>query len=222
MKKTITTLLSMATLIASTTASAVLINFEDQSMMGDGLLNEGDIITGQTLFGATFSVTGQGMTGGVPRELMLFDADCAGGCSGQDPDIMLPGAGNILIISEDNDQMDPDDSGFGGTINVSFATYVTDITGITVDVGDSDNGPNTIEVLLDGMVVDTFILMQNLGDNNTQTASFTGLFDEFRLNLAGSGGLVSVDFTPVPLPAALPLFMTGLLGLFGMRRRSIA
>ncbi len=64
--------------------------------------------------------------------------------------------------------------------------------------------------------------MQNLGDNNTQTASFTGLFDEFRLNLAGSGGLVSVDFTPVPLPAALPLFMAGLLGLFGMRRRSFA
>ncbi len=86
---------------------------------------------------------------------MLFDADCSGGCSGQDPDLMLPGAGNVLIISEDNDHMDPDDSGFGGTINVSFATDVTDITGITVDVGDSDNGPNTIEVLLDGMVVDT-------------------------------------------------------------------
>ncbi len=40
----------MATLIASTIASAVLIDFEDQSMIGDGLLNEGDIITGQTLF----------------------------------------------------------------------------------------------------------------------------------------------------------------------------
>ncbi len=162
------------------------------------------------------------MTGGVPRELMLFDADCVGGCSGGDPDLELPGAGNILIISEDNDANDPDDSGFGGSINVSFATDVTEITGITVDVGDSDNGPNTIQVLLDDNVVDTFILQQMQGDNNVQTASFTGLFDAFRLNLAGSGGLVSVDFTPVPLPAALPLFMAGLLGLFGMRRRNTA
>ena len=61
MKKTITTLLSMAALIANTTASAVLIDFESDGM---NALNAGDVITGNTLFGATFSVIGQGTTRG--------------------------------------------------------------------------------------------------------------------------------------------------------------
>lgn len=225
MKKTITTLLSMVVLVASTTASAVLIDFEDRNMIGDGLLNEGDIITDLNLFGATFSVTGGNVSPGVPRDLMLFDADCVGGCSGGDPDLEFSGAGNILIISEDNDAMDPDDSAAGGSINIAFNTAVTGFSAQTIDVGDSDNGPNFFQRYLNGSPIGMMIfLMQNQGDNNIQAVSFSSseLFDEVRLSLAGSGGLASVGFTPVPLPAALPLFMAGLLGLFGIRRRNAA
>lgn len=220
MKKTITTLLSMAALVASTTASAVLIDFESDGM---NALNPGDIITDQTLFGATFSVENQGMTGGNPRELILFNADCIQNvtCTGGDNDLSLPGEGNILIISQDNDLADPNDSAAGGTIVVDFATQVSAIESITVDVGDSDVGPNFFQVFLNNVLVDQINLALGGGQNNVQTANFAGgPFDELRLVLAGSGGLVSVDFTPVPLPAALPLFMAGLLGLFGMRRRN--
>lgn len=224
MNKSITTLLAVATLAASATASAAFIDFEDQNMIGDGLLNEGEIITGQTLFGATFSVTNQGTTGGNPRELMLFDANCVGGCSGEDPDLQADGLGNILIISEDNNAMDPDDSAAGGSINIAFNTAVTGFSAQTIDVGDSDNGPNFFQRYLNGSPIGMMILLiQNQGDNNIQDVSFSSseLFDEVRLSLAGSGGLVSVGFTPVPLPAALPLFIAGLLGLFAMRRKSI-
>ena len=130
-------------------------------------------------------------------------------------------AGNILIISEDNDSMDPDDSARGGSIVVKFDTDVTSITGVTIDVGDSDVGPNSFVAFLDGAPVETMLLAQGLGENNVQTRTFTGLFDEIRLNLKGSGALASLEFTPVPLPAALPLFLAGLIALFGMRRKAV-
>ena len=154
---------------------------------------------------------------------MLFDANCAGGCSGGDNDLQTPGAGNILIISQDNNSMNPNDSRFGGTIVVEFEAAISEIAAMTVDVGDSDNGPNFFEVFFNNVLVDTINLILGQGDNNLQNVMFSGgPFNELRLTLAGSGGLVKLDFTPVPLPPALPLFMAGLLALFGMRRKSIA
>lgn len=224
MNKILIIILSISTWLLSANVHAAFIDFEDRNMVGDGLLNEGDIVTGLNLFGATFTVIGQGNTGGNPRDLMIFDSNCSGaGCSGGDPDLSTTStinANNILIISEDNDSADPDDSAAGGTIVIKFDTDVTSITGTTVDIGDSDNGPNFFQAFLDGAPVETMNLALMQGDNNIQSRTFTGLFDEIRLSLAGSGALASLEFTPVPLPAALPLFMAGLLGLFGMRRRA--
>jgi hypothetical protein len=39
----------------------------------------------------------------------VFDSECLGGFSGEDPDLFFPGHGNALINSEDLDQSDPDD-----------------------------------------------------------------------------------------------------------------
>ena len=235
MKKFLARILSIGVLCISASAHAVLIDFEMQNGMN---LTEGDIITGQTLSGATFNLIGQGNTGGypgVPRELMIFNSNCGLSmtCTGGDHDLATDisppetmtdpiFANNILIISEDNNTGNPDDSAFGGSIIVTFATDVTSVTGVTVDVGDSGSTGNKFEAYLDNVLIDTILLSTNLGDNNVQTASLSGLFDEVRLVLTGSGALASLDFTPVPLPAALPLFVAGLLGLFGMHRKAAA
>lgn len=39
-------------------------------------------------------------------------------------------------------------------------------------------------------------------------------------NLIGTGGSLTVDFTPVPLPATLPFLLSGLAGLGFLRRRT--
>lgn len=41
---------------------------------------------------------------------MIFDSTCPGGCSGGDDDLFWPTLGNVLIVSEDLDQSDPDDA----------------------------------------------------------------------------------------------------------------
>lgn len=45
---------------------------------------------------------------------MVFDATCTGGCTGGDSDLFAPALGNILIVSEDRDPSDPDDSDLPG------------------------------------------------------------------------------------------------------------
>ena len=80
-------------IISMSFAKAGVIDFEDKFTIGDGLLEPGDIVSGATLFGATFSVVNQGnawdrkqgvksgyglpMNGSIgTRELMLFNSDC--------------------------------------------------------------------------------------------------------------------------------------------------
>lgn len=225
MKKITTALILFAALLFTASVHAVLIDFEG--------LSAGDVVTGSTIDGATFTVTDQGTTSGNPRELMIFQSNCfeigMPQCTGGDSDLStidVPGtvtpitAGNVLIISQDNDDTDPNDSAAGGVIITTFDTDVTAVEIVTIDVGDSDTGPNTFEAYYQGMLQDSVNLMLNLGENNIQTASLTGLFDEIRLDLAGSGALASIEFTPVPIPAALPLFMAGLVGLFGLRKKA--
>ncbi|MFK7795644.1 MAG: VPLPA-CTERM sorting domain-containing protein [Gammaproteobacteria bacterium] len=217
MNKIISKLISMSALVASVSANATLIDFEA------GM--PGDIVTNTTIDGATFSVSNQGNTDGNARELILFNADCTQyvDCTGGDNDLSLPGAGNILIISQNNNFNNPNDSFAGGDIAVDFGTNITQVSVVTVDVGDSrglNDGDNFLAAFFQGNEVARFDIIGGQGDNNEQTAFLSGLFDNVVLHLEGSGGLVSIDFAPVPLPAALPLFMAGLLGLFGMRRKN--
>lgn len=219
MKKSLFTLISITALLISANAQAsVVIDFEGNA--------PGEVITNTIISGATFSVIDQGTTGGDPRDLMIFNSNCSGnGCSGGDSDLSTVDtidANNILIISTDNDSDDPNDSASGGIIIAKFDDFdISSVKATTIDVGDSDVGPNKFEVYLDGMLIDTFVFALGQGDNNVQMSdTFNGVFDEVRLVLKGSGALASLEFTPVPIPAALPLFMAGLLGLAGLGKKS--
>jgi hypothetical protein len=76
---------------------------------------------------------------------MLFDATCAGGCSGQDDDLYLPALGNVLIVSADLDQGDPDVANRPGTDFVfrfnQFGAGVVTVQSLVIgDVEASESG----------------------------------------------------------------------------------
>lgn len=203
---------------STTTIKAATVNFEN--------LSAGDITTGLTISGVTLTVENQGTVGnsGEARELMIFDGTCGGGpasnCSGEDLDLYFPNFGNFLIISEDNNFLDPDDNALGGDIVFSFDSLVSNIS---IDVLDVENGgpmDNWVSAILDGVEVSR-IFVSSL-DNAFDTAIFATdlVADQIIIHLHGSGAVDNLSFTPIPIPAALLLFFTGLLGLFGYRKFS--
>ena len=124
----------------------------------------GDIITNTMIDGATFSVTNQGNTGDDARELILFNSDCTQNvdCTGGDNDLALTGAGNILIISQDNNFNNPNDSFAGGDIAVDFGVNITQVSVVTVDVGDSrelNDGDNFLAAFFQGSEVARFDIL---------------------------------------------------------------
>ena len=158
---------------------------------------------------------------------LIDDAFCDGrarNCTGRDRDLFFPEFGNILIISEDNDFNDPDDSRDGGTIIASFDSLVTNITLTLLDIerprGRNAQG-NSVSAFLDGTQV---ALFDNLSSGNNESLRLSlgeVIADEIRISLSGSGAIGTITSTPVPVPAALPLFLSG-LGLVAFRRRKAA
>ena len=216
---------------------------------GDILTNTTIFNPGSSTEGVTFSVFNQGNAGnsnnganpgagistgigdifdianlnaGGNRDLILFDADCNPSCTGQDPDLELPGEGNILIISEDNNSSDPDDSRFGGAVLVDFLPPVVNLNNLVIDFSDNNNqapGDSFALAIFQGEVVGLFDFVAGLGDNNLQTANFGDIeVDQLLISIDSSGGIVSLEFTPVPVPAAVYLFATG-LGMLGFAKR---
>lgn len=140
---------------------------------------------------------------------------------GNDGDLTIDSIGSyvsnpILIINEDASiaGTGPDDSRFGGAISVALLISVVDATLVFVDVNSG-----SVEFLLGGMAIGMADIPS--GEDNEVTSLFFdgGIFDSINITLVGSGGLVSAHFKPVP--AALPLFLSG-LGLLALGRRKAA
>lgn len=132
----------------------------------------------------------------------------------------------------------------GGGVNISFDSNVLNILSVTIDdtvwdfggAGISTGNIDNLNGLLDGIMVNTFadvtgdfvvasIEMQAISEG-TSLLSLT----EYALNPWASGGsLINPDFadgcvsvtavTAVPVPAAVWLFGSGLLGLVGVAKQ---
>ncbi|MEO0971685.1 MAG: VPLPA-CTERM sorting domain-containing protein [Pseudomonadota bacterium] len=199
------------TVCAATTAGAMTLDFDDLGFMS------GDVVTGQTLLGITLSVANQGTTDGDPRELMLFDAECGGdanNCSGGDEDLFAPGEGLVLIISEDNDSADPDDSRFGGDIIFDFAEAVP-VVSLLLDL---DEGA-TVSTLIGGVLIESVDLTTGNGGMTTVEFLMTDTADQIVVSLNGSGAVASLTISPIPLPASLPMMLLAIGGLAAVRSR---
>lgn len=111
---------------------------------------------------------------------MIFDATCAGGCSGGDDDLYQPALGNVLIISEDLDSSDPDD------LDRPLAHYDFDFSGWADGV-----------VSVDSITVLDIEFDENEGDAKVEVYSghFTNLLGTFYLPDTGDGGMAVVPIS---------------------------
>lgn len=218
----LTTLALAATLTAGA-AQAVTLSFDEKEF------SSGDIVTSFSKGGITGTVSA---TGGS-NQAMIFDSRVL---SGGDADLVAPfykffdasgnpntskgisSPHNILIISEDGDQDDPDDNGSGGTITfkfdklVDFASFrvFDDVDGFVVT---SNNGDISTPISLDN---DNQWAKVNTGFTGVRSLTF-----DFK-SASGAIDNLKVTLSPVPVPAALPLLLAGVgaLGFAGRRKRS--
>lgn len=169
--------------------------------------------------------------------LALFDSACAGNglnpgataCTGDDPDLAQPnppGQGLVLIANEGSDS-DPDD--FAG--NYSFEFMFTNPTSVdfvqVVDLEESEDvsfrgltmGGATISLPAVASLIDPPAGDNSLWEFGLQTQQLQKLFIDFK---GTSGAIGSLEYTPVPIPASLPLLVgaLGLMGFLSRRRRS--
>lgn len=90
---------------------------------------------------------------------MIFDATCAGGCSGGDNDLNWPELGSGLIISEDLDQNDPDDADNAGAyFEFDFSSFVkrdVKVNAESLIVGDVDEAVGEIHLYRNGTLLKT-------------------------------------------------------------------
>ncbi len=167
-----------------------------------GVLTPGLGITGPAA--APGSVT---ISGSSP---MIFDSNCGGGCTGGDDDLGV-GLGNVLIISEDGDAGDPDDSAFGGTLSASFSSFGV-VTVDFVTVVDIEPVGSTISVF-NGITLVGTVPVPVTGDGGTVVVAVGLPGDSVSVTLTSSGAIDNIAFTaevddPPPPPPAEPAEIT--------------
>jgi len=183
--------------------------------------------------GVTIELVGAGS-----RSLALFDTECKGNgfnpslaaCTGDDPDLARPAGehGLVLIANEGSDSA-PDD--FAGTYTFKFSfTNPTDVEYVDlIDIdrqedvkfrGEFASNIGTISTL---PATAALLTPSHPQDNSVRrftlaTAQLTTLYVDF---LGTSGAIGSLNYTPVPIPATLPLLLGGLgfMGFIARRRR---
>lgn len=147
---------------------------------------------------------------------MIFDATCAGGCSGGDDDLMRPELGNILIISEDLDTSDPDDADLEGAFyQFDFSGWgpgVVTVERISIlDVEDIEGGAR-VELYAGGLggTLLATVPLPNVGDAGFATVevNVSGV-DFMQVTLNGSGAIDNIEIIPdeqvvTPTPTSPP------------------
>ena len=166
--------------------------------------------------GGFVGVFGDSADPGIPgNAAMIFDAECAGGCSGGDVDLNFPGHGNILIITEDEDAGNPDDADLvGAFFEFDFSTWGPGTVCVdSIDVGDVEAQETGAKVEL--FPGPTVVNVPDTGNNVivTQAINVCGV-DLMRVTLNGSGAIDNIEIelppqetptpTPIPSPTATP------------------
>ncbi|MEM6272233.1 MAG: gliding motility-associated C-terminal domain-containing protein [Bacteroidota bacterium] len=193
-------------------AQAPCSGLTDLTFASDGSgnpLSSGMILTNQ--LSVAFGITVQAINGspaqGHPDIAMIFNSAAP---TGGDTDLGTPNQafggpgqgsggnpsnnqplGNLLIISQDGDQGNPNDEAAGGDLILDFAnpTYVSNLT--LVDI---DNHNSELEITHSGAQITTLNLA-NAGNNSVQTASINqSAVSRIRIALGGSGALAGLKF----------------------------
>jgi hypothetical protein len=168
--------LALFSVVPAQASSMATINFEG---LAEGAII-GSVSSGNGISGDPFSgsvkVFGFNPLFPAVNAAMIFDGTCAGGCSGGDNDLNFPALGNILIVSEDLDQTDPDDADLKGayfTFDYSgFGTGKVTVQSLVVgDVETTEANGNV--VLFGGGSVLATVPIPVTGDGNYTTLSIS-------------------------------------------------
>lgn len=137
-----TMVMSLVPGIASAATMTATIDFEAGLASGDVVtsLSNGSGISGDNI-GGSVGVTATGGSG----KAMIFDSDCPGGCTGEDPDLQS-NTGNVLIVSEDGNSADPDDNHIGGTLSFALPGTFKVVSIRITDFGDRSGATGSIAV----------------------------------------------------------------------------
>ena len=224
MRFTLKLVLSASLLCVGSAANAVTLDFEAFS-------------TGQIIDDEYTGVTINAINGiSGPNAAVIFDTDnytggdtdlAASFSSPQNPgliDNLEPG--NVLIIQENNTCSagfcsNPDDDAAGGVINIEFDNPVPLLQ--SIDFFDiefhEDDGNGTVSLFdATNALLAVFDIPFTGGDNTwDRLVMDTEDVKRIEISLAGSGAIDNIQY--VPIPAAVWLFGSGLIGLIGVSRR---
>ena len=172
-------LAAVVAIFVATGSSALVIDFNG--------LPEGTIVDSADL-PAGYSVSANNKNASHPDENVVFDSACPPGgvgsdCSGDDPDLLTPGAGvgndtaqeKILIVPEDlvdtspADGLvdDPDDEASGSTTTFTFPAPAMLTSLRLIDIDSNEEQTKVVLLLTAGGTQELFA--QPLGNNSAQT-----------------------------------------------------
>ena len=165
-----------------------------------------------TVFGYNPDFPGNPPDDPAPNTAMIFDATCAGGCSGGDDDLDFPELGNGLIISEDLDSSDPDDADNAGAFFLfDFSSFIKRKVKVKVEsliVADVDEAVGEIRLYRNGTLVKTVPFPPTR--NHEKAPVLIGVEDIHRMevSLNGSGMIDNIEIEieePSPHEASITL-----------------
>jgi hypothetical protein len=158
-------------------------------------------MSGDTVSGS-ISVFGSEPTFPGTNAAMIFDATCPGYCSGGDTDLDKPELGKIIIVSEDMDSGDPDDTArYDAHLDFDFSTFGPGtVTVDSVDVLDIEQTIAKIDLYEggEGGTLLQSITIPQTGDNGLATVPVgVSDVDFMRVTLHGSGAIDNIAITTV-------------------------
>lgn len=206
-------------------------NFDEGSPADGTILGAGTVFPGMTITAAgTFAIICDTNAG---------SACTTPGSSGtNDLDLITPNPGenstntvsldNVVVVAhytasadgivvDDPDDATPTQAGLAGpnvlTFNFDIAQNFEGLTFVDREANE------TLEILVDDVSV--FIGGAGPGDAGVELAAFMATGSKLAVQFSGSGGVAEIFGSPVPIPAALPLFAAALsgLGLLGWRKK---
>lgn len=149
-------------------------------------LKEGDVVTNQL---ELFTVNAVGGSG----KAMIFDSNCSGSnCSGQDPDLGV-NLGNILIVSEDGNSSDPDDSSSASKLILNLRKDIIPRSLYLVDV---EEGASVKLYKDSSLVLEKSVVTQNGYKKAVDLGK--SLADKIIIDFNGSGATGKLEFCVKP------------------------